>query len=114
MNSNEGIASSSNDSIPYQEGIYDDKDWENIDIPVNEVCIPDKDTAIKVASAIVDRFQKEGYFPDYIPQTVFFDTEDKIWIISFGENRGLYDDGSDFSIALKAENAEVIKMWVGE
>ena len=45
-------------------------------------------------------------------QQVFFDTQDEIWIVSFWENNEMV--GSDFSIAIKAENAQVIKMWVGE
>ena len=96
--------------IQYEEGIYHNKAWEDVEFPFNAICIPDKDTAISIATRIVRNFQKDGYFINYVVQSVFYDTEDEIWIIHFWENnRGI---SASFSIALRAENAQVIQMWV--
>lgn len=100
--------------IEYEEGIYPYEDLINHELGITETCINKKETAIKIASCILEEFQEKGYFGGYTPQSVFFDTKDKIWIVSFWESRDIYTDGADFSIAIKAENAQVIKMWVGE
>ena len=95
--------------------IYDNKDWENMDGYIDEICIPDKNMAINIASAILERFKNEGLFINYIAQTVFYDTQDKIWVVSFWENEKKdFIKGGDFCIALKAENSQVIKIWCGE
>lgn len=94
--------------IGYSEGIYVYSD----EISFNKTPIPDKESAVNIAEAILLNFQNQGYFLDCIVQTVFYDTENNVWIISFWEdNNGV---GACFSIALKADNAEIIKMWVGE
>ncbi len=97
----------------FSEGIYPDKNWNNIEFPINDIVIQDKETAINIAYAIFLQFQNQGEFPGYTPELVFHDTEDDLWIISFWEDKeGLL--GSDFTVVLNAENGEVVKMWIGE
>ena len=101
------------DRIKYDEGVYPRKDWENLEVAVEEKCVSNKNTAISIGNAILLNFQDQGYFPNYVLQTVFYDTEDEIWILSFWEDNVNYP-GSDFCIAINKSDGRVIKMWVGE
>jgi uncharacterized protein YqgQ len=103
----------------YEEGIFEPKDWENIQFPIKDDCIPDKETAIKVAKIFLENLQKQNFFTNNVLGSVFYDTEDKIWIVSFWEESdymldGYVTVGGDLSIAIRRENAEVVKMWPGE
>ncbi len=101
--------------IPYESGKFD---WEiGEEVTVTDTCVPDKETAIKIAEGITSGFQKEGYFPGYVPQHVFFDTDKDVWIVSFWaepENDKVIYTGACFSVAIRKDNAAVVKMWVGE
>ncbi len=99
--------------VEYTEGIFQQKDWENLEVSFDRDCISDKQTAISIGKALLLNFQNQGYFPNYELQTVFYDTEDGIWILSFWESKDNYV-GSDFSIAISEKDGQVIKMWVGE
>ena len=99
------------DYIRYEEGIYANKDWENVGGYIDEICISNKEIAIKIALSIFENFQKDGQFKNHVVQKVFFDTKDRLWIVSFGENDTL---GGDLSIVLRSDNAQVIKMILGE
>lgn len=101
------------DGVIFDEGIYQYKDWDNMEFAVEGDCVKDKETAIEIAISITEGFQKEGFFTGYVPQSVYFDTEDNIWIVCLYPNEEGYV-GSDFCIAIKKDNAEVVKMWVGE
>lgn len=100
-------------NITSSKGIYSNKDWDTLELPFSAECIPDSETAIAVTKNIVMSFQKEGKFLDYVPQFVFFDIEDNIWIVSFWPNIDGYI-GSSFNIVIKKDNAQVVKMWIEE
>ena len=100
-------------NIEVTEGIYPNKNWNEIMFPISDPCIPDKETAVSLAQTILVNFQKKGKFIDYVPQYVFYDTQDHIWIISFWKDIEGYI-GASFSIAIKEDDAQVIKMWVDE
>lgn len=101
--------------IPYETGSFD---WDiGEEDAVTDIPVPDKETAIKIAESITSGFQKKGFFPGYVPQHVFFDSDKDVWIVSLwkeSENENVIYFGACFSIAIKKDNAEVIKMWVGE
>ncbi len=105
------------ENVMYEEGIYQDKDWDLLEFPIEMTCVPDKETAISIANDIMINFQKQGSFKGYIPQHVFLDTEDNFWVVSFWpnveENNATYV-GASLSIAIKKENAQILKMWVDE
>ena len=103
----ENVMNESN--IVISSGIYSNKDWDKFEFPFSAECIPDSETAIAVTKSIVMNFQKEGKFCDYAPQLVFFDVEDNIWIVSFWPKIEGYI-GSGFNIAIRKENAQVVKM----
>ena len=57
--------------------------------------------------------QRKGYGKDYVIQSVFFDTVDEIWIVTFGMPQ--YDvtaliDGACYNIAMRKSNAEVLRI----
>lgn len=69
--------------ISYETGVYD---WNiSEDDTITDTCVPDKETAIKIAEGITSGFQKKGFFPDYVPQHVFFDNKRDVWIVSLWE-----------------------------
>ena len=86
--------------------------WDEIDFPIIEVCIPDHTTAIKVTESIVDGLKKDGKFTDYCAQSVFFDIESQVWIVSFFPDG--QEEGASLSIAIRKDDSQVVKMWVGE
>ena len=98
--------------ITFTEGVWSDKYWENIEFPFEKDCIPDKETAISVTGLFLEKFQQQNSFNNYVPQSVFYDTKDRIWIVTFVESRDY--PGACLSIAIRRENSEVVKMWVGE
>ena len=103
------------DDVHYEEGIYD-KGWGRAVGNLDRICIPNKDKAIKIACSIFENFQKEGEFKNYVVQEVLFDTQEKIWIVSFWakHDETVIAVGGGLSIVLRADNAQVIKTISGE
>lgn len=106
-----------NENIMYEEGIYQNKDWNSLEFSIEMICVPNKETAVSIANDIMINFQKQGKFNGYIPQHVFLDTEDNFWVVSFWPN--IKNDnstyiGASFSIAIQKENAQILKMWIEE
>lgn len=98
--------------IIFTEGVWHDKEWNKLEFPFENDCIPDKETAIILTKVFLENFQRQNYFTNYVAQSVFYDTEDRIWIVSFSESKDY--PGAVFSIAIREDNAEVVKMWVEE
>ena len=101
-------------NVAYSSGIYHDKNWDESVGTYTGAVVPDKETAIKIASAVLPPIQAQGYVPDYVVQAVFFDETDEIWIVSFWEDREHDVDGGDCSIAIKKADAQVLRIWFGE
>ena len=101
--------------IRYEEGIYPDKNWDMIELPIERDCIVDKETAIQTAKILLlieGRHDKTQNL-SYDPTVVFYDTEDMIWIVSFSPfQNGRLIPGDSYNIALRKNNAEVVKMWI--
>ena len=114
----DGVSNAPNKEAPgtneiiFTEGVWPDKDWENVEFPFEKDCIPDKETALSITGVLVTKFHQQSCFINYAPQSVFYDTEDKIWIVTFVESPDY--PGACVSIAIRKENAEVVKMWVEE
>ena len=99
----------------YKEGIYTNKNWDVIEFPIEQDCIQDKETAIIAAEIflLIERLQDEAQNLSFRPTEVFYDTEDMIWIVSFSPfQNGMLIPGDSYNIALRKNNAEVLKMWV--
>jgi len=88
------------------------KDWENAQFPVEVDAIPDKDTAVDVANAIFKSMQKNGKFPGYIAQSVYYNEKYEVWIVTFSKD--FYTPGGCCSIALQKSDAKVLCIFTGE
>ena len=106
------------ETIVYESGIYHNKNWsETIGTYSERDVIPDKETALKMAKAIFDGMDKSEAMQEYVPQVVFYDTQDEIWIVSFWED---WEDpnqitiGGDCSIAMQKKDGKVLRIWFGE
>lgn len=97
-----------------ETGIFYNKNWSEMVGSYTKDIIPDEETAVKMANIIFKNLQKEGYCKNYSLQEIFFDEEDKIWILSYWESTDEMITGSDCSIALKKSNGEVLRIWFGE
>lgn len=87
--------------------------WENADSPVLDDCLDDVETASSVAKVILARFQREGLFSGYSLQYIEYQPDPGIWFFSFWDG-DLNEIGACFSIAIRKDNAQVLKMWVNE
>ena len=99
----------------YIEGKYPDKNWNLVEFLIEKDCIPDKETAIKVAEIylLIEKRSDESLNHSFIPTEVFYDIEEMVWIVSFSPyQNGKPIPGNSYSIALRKKNAEVLKMWV--
>ena len=107
--------------ISYSSGTYFDKNWDDKTGTYENSVIPDKETALAVASAIFESMEKSEVADTFVPQAIFFDEGDEIWIVSFwkdqensGENGTAVFTGYSCSIAIRQEDGKVLRIWYGE
>ena len=58
--------------------------------------------------------EKSKAAQDYEPQSVFYDDQDEIWIVSFRKDSDEIIAGGDCSIALQKKDGRVLRIWFGE
>lgn len=110
-----GNSKKENDMIKYESGNFHDKNWnETIGTYSGMAVIPDEETALKIAEAIFDGMEKSKEAQKYVPQSVFYDNQDEIWIVSFWENSNQLTLGGDCNIALQKKDGKVLRIWFGE
>lgn len=110
MNSNltkENVSS----NIYYNSGIFANKNWNDLEGTYMVDAVPDQKTAEKIAQAIFDAIEQESPQKNYVLKYVFYDEEDEIWIVSFGEDRGVTYDDSTLNIAFQKEDGKVLRIW---
>lgn len=101
--------------IIHDSGIYHDKNWnETMGTYSGKPVIPNEETAIKIAKAIFDGMEKSKEAQKYVPQSVFYDNQDEVWIVSFWDNSNHHTTGEDCNIALQKEDGMVLRIWFGE
>lgn len=104
-----------NDMIKYESGDFYDKNWsETIGTYIGKAVIPDEETALKIAKAIFDGMGKSKEVQEYVPQSVFYDNQDEVWIVSFGKNSNQITLGGECNIALQKKDGKVLRIWFGE
>ncbi len=103
-----------NDMVKYESGIYYDKNWDETVGTYTESVIPDKDTALEVATVIFNGMDKSRGAKEYVPKSVFYDDQDEIWIVSFGKDSDEIILGGDCSIAIQKKDGKVLRIWFGE
>lgn len=101
--------------IIYDEGVYHNKMWdaddlEAVDGPESNTMI-DKAAAISIACAEFEKLQEKGICKEYVLEGVFFDTEDIVWIVWFGNGRPSL--GGCYEIAV-SKTGKILAMWPGE
>lgn len=110
-----GNSKKKNDMIKYESGIFHNKNWsETIGTYSGKAAIPNEETALKIANAVFDGMEKSKEAQEYVPQSVFYDTQDEIWIVSFWKNSNKITFGGDCSIALQKKDGKVLRIWFGE
>ncbi len=109
-----GNGKKENNMVKYESGIYYDKDWNETVGTYTESAIPDKDTALEVATAIFNGMDKSRGAKEYVPKSVFFDYQDEVWIVSFGKGSDEFILGGDCSIAIQKKDGKVLRIWFGE
>lgn len=102
------------DMVKYESGIFYDKNWDETVGTYSDAAVPNKETAIKIAQAIFDGMEKSNEEQKYILQSVFYDKQDEIWIVSFGDNSSQIILGGDCSIAIQRKDGKVLRIWFGE
>ncbi len=110
-----GSGKNESNTIKYESGSFYDKNWsETIGTYSKKAVIPDEETALKTATAVFDGMEKSKEAQKYVPQTVFYDTDDEIWIVTFGNNSSRNTLGGDCSIAIQKADGKVLRIWFGE
>jgi len=117
------VTYSENDGkIFYQEGITSDRWWTpeglentNAKVPTkDEPAIPDKETAVAVATAIfhVNKIVK-NFDPDSNMEArgVFYDTQDEVWMVGFSDPPVSGIAQGELTIVLRKDNAQVLAIW---
>ena len=110
-----GNSDKENEMIKYESGVFHDKNWsENVGTYSRQAVIPDEETALKIAKAIFDGMEKSKDVQEYVPQSVFYDNQDEIWIVSFWKNSHEITLGADCNIAMQKKDGKVLRIWFGE
>lgn len=109
-NNNRGDSS----TIKYETGVFHDKHWEEQTGTYQEDVIPDRETAIAIATQIFNGMKKSTTSQEYTPQHVFYDEEEAIWIVSFWKGSNTITLGDDCSIAMQKKDGKVLRIWFGE
>ena len=102
----------------YWPEMYDEEYWEDLDKyehAYEKDVIPDAETAMKVASVLIENVKKDGLDESFELFGVINDAEKGVWIVSFARaedvKQGL--ESSCYNIALDKKTGEVILMWPG-
>ena len=103
----------------YGEGTYPDKNWpENTTAGEQTAPSPggdtkmDKDAAIALALEEFEKIKQSGICQSYVLKGVFYDIEDSMWIVYFGEDTEI--PGSCYNIAISKTSGKVVNMWPSE
>jgi len=101
-------------SVMYRSGVYSNKNWSDSIGTYKKDVIPDEDTAIKIAEAIFNGMEKSKTAEEYTPQSVYYDVQDEIWIVTFFKKSDKITVGNDCSIAMQKKDGKVLRIWFGE
>lgn len=103
-----------NQDLKYQEGIFYDKNWSDTVGTYEGNVVETKETAVAIATAVYNGIDKSQSMSNFTPQSVFFDKQDEIWIVSFGMDSKENVVGGDCSIAIQKLDGRILRIWFGE
>jgi len=105
------------DNIKLETGVYSNKNWDEKMETANLDCVPDKDTAIKIANVITNRYTKGRAYGKYEITSVFYDNQDGVWIVSYDDipaDKNMKVVGGCYNIAIRKKDAKVLRIWGDE
>lgn len=104
--------------IEFETGIYHDKNWNETVGTYQNDAIPNQEVALNVAIQVFEGMQKSDIAQKYVPQSVFYDEQDEIWIVSFfneqSDESDMIEDGGGCSIAIQKSDGKILRIWFGE
>ena len=104
------------ETIEYETGIYDNKNWNDPTGTYYVDVVPSKTVALNIAVSVFDGMEKSKTASQFTPQRVFYDEEEGIWIVTFWDSdayeKGII--GYDCTIAIDKRNGAVVRIWFGE
>lgn len=104
----------SDQEIQFEEGIFYDKNWSDTAGTYTGNAVESKETAVAVATAVYNGMRKSQSMSNLTPQSVFFDNQDEIWIVTFGMDDKENVAGGDCSIAIQKQDGRILRIWFGE
>ena len=104
----------SDQEIQFEEGIFYDKNWPDTAGTYTGNVVESKETAVAVATAVYNAMRKSQSMSNLTPQSVFFDSQDEIWIVTFGMDGKENVAGGDCSIAIQKQDGRILRIWFGE
>lgn len=104
----------SDQEIQFEEGIFYDKNWSDTAGTYTGNAVESKETAVAVATAVYNGMRKSQSMSNLMPQSVFFDNQDEIWIVTFGMDGKENVAGGDCSIAIQKQDGRILRIWFGE
>lgn len=102
------------DMVKFESGNYLNKDWSDTARTYGKAVVSNKETALEIAKAIFNGMDKSKEAQEYVPQSVFYDEQDEIWIVSFWKESNEITLGGDCSIAIQKSDGKVLRIWFGE
>ena len=100
--------------IQFEEGIFYDKNWSDTVGSYEGNVVETKETAVAIATAVYNGIDKSQSMSNFTPQSVFFDSQDEIWIVTFGTDGKDNVAGGDCSIAIQKLDGRILRIWFGE
>ncbi len=110
------VTETEEDTIFFLTGVYADTffvDWKNAYATYENAAVPNKEVAIEIATAIFNGMEKNAEVQQYIPQSVFYDEQDEVWVVCLSKP----DDGAGFmlgsslNIAIQKSDGKVLRIW---
>lgn len=100
--------------IKFESGTYFNKDWDDTVGTYKNAVVPNQDVALEIAQAIFKGMDKSNEAQAFVPQSVFYDEKDGIWIVSFWKESNSITIGGDCNIAIQKEDGKILRIWFGE
>lgn len=100
--------------ITYESGNYYDKNWCETIGTYSGAVIPNENAALEIARVIFNNMDKNKEVQKYIPKSIFYDNQDKIWIVSFGKKTNEITVGENCNIAIQETDGKVLRIWFDE
>jgi len=109
------------DDISFHSGVYFDEICWDETVAYLGPTIPNKETAIAVASAIFEGMEKSAETEEFLPRAVDYDEPGGIWIVSFWKENLKEETNPSVEllsytcrIAIQESDGTVLRIWFEE